>query len=528
MAALAWGAVLLFGLASAAAEGLKGQLVLTPGQEDFRLLVKFRADAGPDLDSHGRLHFLNSSRALGKAAASFVQARNYRRVVEFKDEELWGYRARFPAATFARKGFDLLDFAGLVEVQAPDLDKHGLLELGRRFEALDEVEYATLQPAQGLPPPVDLAPTTADYNARQGWLGPSPGSDCRYGWTKDALGQGITVRDIEDSWGKLGKDSTHEDFDGADVSYGSPAFNSTYDDHGMAIFGMILGQHNGYGIQGCAPKAAARGYSFQRSTGRQDRPGTLARMVADSKPGDIILLEMQAGGLAGEEGVPADIDVAIWDLTKQATAAGVVVLGTAGNGGGNLDGTAYTAYRGRGDNGVIMVGAGSSNASHTRMSFSSYGRCCVHVQGWGQNVVTTGYGDLANLSSDNRQKYTSGFNGTSSAGGHLAGITALVQSYAVKKLGKPLTSLEMRALFLATGLRQGTDSLTGPIGPLPNVRAALDSLDKLAPVSAVASPHATSSRSLRREKRQASALRPHRPTEEFYDLSGKRLLPGAK
>jgi hypothetical protein len=102
------------------------------------------------------------------------------------------------------------------------------------------------------------------------------------------------------------------------------------------------------------------------------------------------------------------------------------------------------------------------------------------VQGWGEKVTTTGYGTLANLSQDGRQKYASAFNGTSSGGGHVGGIVAAVQSYAMRRLGKPLTSRQMRGLLIATGHRQGADSLTGHIGPLPDIRAALDSLDRMA------------------------------------------------
>lgn len=484
---------LFLGLAAAggSAQNLKGQLYLPTGAGGYRLLVKFRPETGPDLDEAGSLRLRFQPRALSKNSAGIAaRGLRFRRGLDLAPAEL----ARIRAGDFGRvpragERFDIVRMAGLMEVEATGAGADALLALGRQLEALDEVEYCSLQPAAGLPPPVDLAPPTPDYASRQGWLGPDPGSDCRYGWTMDADGRGVTLRDIEDSWGDLTQGSTHEDFDGADVAYALPAFNSTYDDHGMAIFGMIVGQHNGYGIDGCAPKTALRAYSFQRSTGRQDRPGTLARMAADSKPGDVILLEMQAGGLQGEAGVPADVDAAIWDLVKQATDAGIVVVGTAGNGGGNLDGTAYAAYRARGDNGSIMEGAGSASAAHTRMSFSSYGRCCVHVQGWGEKVATTGYGTLANLSQDGRQKYASAFNGTSSGGGHVGGIVAAVQSYATRRLGKPLTSRQMRGLLIATGHRQGADSLTGHVGPLPDIHAALDSVARMPAATGRAGAH---------------------------------------
>jgi hypothetical protein len=286
------------------------------------------------------------------------------------------------------------------------------------------------------------------------------------------MGQGVTVRDIEDSWGNL----DHEDFSPAppDLAYVLPRYSDTYADHGKAIFGMIFAQHNGYGVDGGAPGAGGRCYSFQISATAQNRPAAMTRMVADSRRGNVILLEMQASGPDGNL-CPADIDQVIWDLTKNATDSGVIVVGTAGNGGANMDAAAYAAYRARGDNGVIMEGAGSANTSHTRLSFSSYGTP-VHVQGWGQNVVTTGYGTLANLSGDGRQSYSNSFSGTSSGGGMMAGIVAVLQSYSLQRLGRPLAPREMRTILITTGIPQGG---TEHIGPLPNLRAAVHWVDSL-------------------------------------------------
>ena len=64
------------------------------------------------------------------------------------------------------------------------------------------------------------------------------------------------------------------------------------------------------------------------------------------------------------------------------------------------------------DSGAIIVGAGHAE-TRERLSFSSYGQR-VDLQGWGHRVTTTGYGGLFDPS-DIRQRYTSSFNGTSSA-----------------------------------------------------------------------------------------------------------------
>jgi hypothetical protein len=338
-----------------------------------------------------------------------------------------------------------------------------LLDLGRELEARADVEYCVLEPAAPPAPPLDLAPPTPDLVSRQGWLGPDPGIDCRYAWSIGMKGKGVRVSDIEHSWG----DMDHEDFvDNPDLKYGLPKTTDEYRDHGMAIWGTLFAQHNGYGVDGCVPEASGRGYSVEHG-----RPNALIRASADSKAGDVILLEMQEGGPDGKL-APADVNAAIWDATRAATQAGRIVVGTGGNGGADLDSPPYAAYRARGDNGVIMAGAGSADARHVHLSFSAYG-AMVHVQGWGQNVATTGYGHFARYGNDHRQTYTTGFSGTSSAGGIVAAAVASVQSYALATLMRPLTPKEMRDLVVQTGTPQGPGNR---VGPLPNIRAAITRL----------------------------------------------------
>ena len=101
----------------------------------------------------------------------------------------------------------------------------------------------------------------------------------------------------------------------------------------------------------------------------------------------------------------------------------------------------------------------------------------MNVQGWGESVVTTGGGDLAQPGGDVNQSYTSFFNGTSSASPIVAASVAAVQSYAVSSLGRRLTPLEMRNLLIQTGTPQGAGV---HIGPLPNVAAAIQQLNTTA------------------------------------------------
>ena len=62
------------------------------------------------------------------------------------------------------------------------------------------------------------------------------------------------------------------------------------------------------------------------------------------------------------------------------------------HGGVDLDLPVYKSYRQRHDNNSIRVGAGSPYTLN-RLPFSTHGSP-IHVQAWGEDVATAGYGDL--------------------------------------------------------------------------------------------------------------------------------------
>lgn len=155
----------------------------------------------------------------------------------------------------------------------------------------------------------------------------------------------------------------------------------------------------------------------------------------------------------------------------------------AGNGGMDLDdpifeGQFNPATR---DSGAIMVGAGGSGfnptgpASRVPLSFTDFGMR-VNVQGWGQNIVTTGgrgnlFRPMSPHDGDVRQWYTNTFGGTSGASAIVAGVCASLQGVH-DIVGLPrLTSTEMRNLLVTTGTPQAPN--TRHIGPLPNIHAAI-------------------------------------------------------
>ena len=87
----------------------------------------------------------------------------------------------------------------------------------------------------------------------------------------------------------------------------------------------------------------------------------------------------------------------VYAAIDNAVSNGIHVVEAGGNGNVNTDN--LTWY---GDSGAIIVGAGGvypggtwSEGNLERLSFSSYGSR-FDLQGWGEDVVTTGYGDLYN------------------------------------------------------------------------------------------------------------------------------------
>ncbi|MGX7668173.1 S8/S53 family peptidase [Flavobacterium pedocola] len=128
---------------------------------------------------------------------------------------------------------------------------------------------------------------------------------------------------------------------------------------------------------------------------------------------------------------------------------------------------------GRGNSGAILVGGGRSNTTHNRISYSTYGSR-VDVQGWSENVYASGYGDVIQVGGDFNQGYTN-FSGTSSATPMVASCVIVLQSYYHSLTGNYMTPSAMRQLLISTGVSQGV-GVTGHIGPLPNMQAAIDQL----------------------------------------------------
>lgn len=353
-----------------------------------------------------------------------------------------------------------------------------LYELAERLEGFSFIRYAELNSLEPIQPPfIDIPPVTPNYSSFQTYIQSNPGVNMQYAWNLGIIGQGIRVRDIE-----YGMSVTHEELTSSKFS-NQLGINSAVDpswlDHGTATAGIVAADNGAYGITGMQHGISEFKVYPEYSTSGYNRLFAINSALNNSVAGDVVLYEMQTGGVnatqANPNYVPAEYVNSIWDVTKAATDAGIHIIAAAGNGNQNLDAPAYANYKNRGDSGALMVGAGSNTTTHSRLSFSTYGQR-VNVQGWGMNVLSTGYGDYAYLANDPNQTYTM-FSGTSSATPVVASCVIALLSRA-KQSNVTLTPVQVRQILVATGIAQGGDT-TKPIGPLPNMMSALNHLDNL-------------------------------------------------
>lgn len=366
----------------------------------------------------------------------------------------------------------ILKLRTIFKVIIPNPTNERLYELATQLELIDEVEYSSLVSLQPVSPPFDIMPMTPNFEGNQSYLGANPGINMNYAWNLNMNGSGIKVRDVE-----YGFNKNHEELHqintflatGMTVNAGASV---DYTEHGTATFGTVMAHRGSYGVSGLAYGATEMILFPEWQVSGYNRIFAISQSIANSTIGDLIIYEMQGVG-QNNQYVPAEINSVIWDLTAAASNSGIVIVAAAGNGNQNLNSTFYQTYINLGNSGAIIVGAGTANLLHNRISYSTYGTR-VDVQGWGENVLTSGYGDAYIIGSDFNQYYTN-FAGTSSATAMVAGCVAVLQSYHFSLTGSYLTGPQMRTILKDTGIPQG-NAASGNIGPLPNMQAAMQAI----------------------------------------------------
>jgi hypothetical protein len=356
--------------------------------------------------------------------------------------------------------------------------------LANQLNLLPEVEIAYAEPRPLIA--VDIAPPTPDYDGDQLYLRPAPeGIDADYARTlTGGDGAGVRIIDVEGNW-----KFDHEDLETAvgGLIAGDLIDDQNWRNHGTAAIGVLIGGDNGYGITGIIPAAEIG----MVSVGTLGTTEAILTAIDSMVAGEILLIELHAPG-PRHDFTPRDDQMgyvcmeywqATFDAMQLAWAKGIIVCEAAGNGFENLDDPIYenlfdTTYR---NSHAIMVGAGAPPSGNygidrSKMDFSNHGER-VNLQGYGQEVVTTGYGFLFSGGGDERQYYTGGFNGTSAATPIVAGAVASLQGiYQDRYSGALLDADRVRDVLIATGSPQMPTGWLH-IGPRPNLRDAEANLE---------------------------------------------------
>jgi hypothetical protein len=392
-----------------------------------------------------------------------------------------------PAVAATELGQPVPDLGAWAHVTLPaDADIEVVLA---ELEALDEVVYAYPAP-EPVPPPQAFETDTPDFTHLQGYFGPAPtGIDADLTRQDPRLrGAGITIANLEYDWNEHHEDLRieHEtDLGGGEFL----RFTGFGPDHGTAVFGQLVARDNDFGVTGGVPDAQMYGISPTRAPNNSWQPGPALAYLASLgvlEAGDVVLLEQQtASPLGGTRYAPLEWVPSVYEANVVLASQGVNVVSTGGNGNTATDDPMYTRDgqpwfdREVRDSGAIYVGAGSST-TRERLNFSNYGPR-FDLQAWGQNITTTGYCTLYCIPDDPDVRYTNSFSGTSGAGPIVTAAVVAVQSYLRATDQDPMTAPEVAELLIETGTPQGPTTAAQHIGPLPDLRAALVSIEVDAP-----------------------------------------------
>jgi len=436
--------------------------------------VRLRSGILVDLSESGALEGLNDVLAL-------TEGYEWERISNLPEEEI----DRIESEGENLSGGDIYNLNNAYRLRfSGDIDIRTLAET---LENLPGVLSAIPVPLPQKPP---IPP---DFQSGQQYLKAASftptGIDAYYAWTQgggNALG--VTVCDLEYSWNYNHNDITKAL--GSQInSYVQDPFSNN--DHGTAVIGEMVSDNNGWGTTGICFGANLKtcGTYYGNPSPQWNVAGALLVAISNLSAGDVILIEQQWEYVSGSNNfVPiewwgshspaAQQYNTVYAAIQNAVANGIHVVeagGNAVNGAGGVNMDLMSWY---GDCGSIIVGAGGAWPGGTwpggdlqRLSFSNYGsRFTSH--GWGEDVVTTGYGSLYNSEGVNYY-YTSGFSGTSSASPMVAGAAADCVGYWMAN-GNPANTLSpsmLRAALSNTGTLQVFPP-SGSIGSRPDLVGA--------------------------------------------------------
>ncbi len=378
-----------------------------------------------------------------------------------------------------RTGKDIYNLNNIYRLKIPE--GYDVWKLAEQLEALPGI-YS----ARPVPRPVAL-PTPGNYQNQQGYLNPAAnnpsGVDAIYSWTRNGgTGTGVTICDIEYSWNYNHADITKALGSQINPNTITDPFNDN--NHGTAVLGEMFADNNGWGTTGICYGSGLKTCGTYWN-GNWNPSGAIAYAISSLAAGDIILMEQQWDYTGNGGYVPIEwysntapggqTNNPVYAAIVNAVANGISVVEAGGNGNYNTGTLAWMP-----NSGAIIVGAGGGFTTDNLKRIvpgtwgSSYGPR-YDLQGWGENVFTTGYGTYYNSQGPNYY-YRADFNGTSSASPVVAGALACVEGYYFANVSTTIpTPAYWRNLLVANGTAQVTPP-TGNIGPRPDIKATILSL----------------------------------------------------
>jgi serine protease len=435
--------------------------------------VRLRCGELVDLSDTGALDGLEE-------VLDIVESYHWERISDVSEEEIDEIERRGELLT----GTDVYNLNNIFRLRFQgEID---IWEFAELLEALPGIVRAMPVP---LPQPLAQPP---DYQSSQGYLKAASftptGIDAIYAWTQPGGdGQGVTVCDLEYSW-----NYSHADILKAAGSQINSFVADPFSDnnHGTAVIGEMVSDYNGWGTTGICHGAALKtcGTYYGNPAPQWNVGGAITVAISQLSAGDIIILEQQWEYVSGSfDYVPIEWwgsyspspqgFNAVYAAIQNAVANGIHVVEAGGNavnaGGRDMDLMSWF-----GDSGAIIIGGGGvypggswPGGDLQRLFYSNYGTR-YNSQGWGEDVVTTGYGTLYNAMGAN-YFYEGAFSGTSSASPIVAGAAADCVGYWIAN-GNPagtLTPALLRTALSNTGTPQIYPP-AGSIGSRPNLSGA--------------------------------------------------------
>jgi hypothetical protein len=384
-------------------------------------------------------------------------------------------------------GLQLADLNNYYKFIIPgNTDKRLAEEIIDSLNALDIVEIAYAEPIPEPAQCTDIPPTTPYWEAYQDYLDPAPsGIDAYYAWSYHPDAHGVNSYwfiDVEWDW-----QTEHEDLNAPEILNPPGLGDIGYRNHGTAVLGEVVGCDNGFGITGIANGVTARMVNWS-NTGDTWPIAAAAYNLAASYlyPGEVFLIEQHAlGPSSGEtcecncsqfEYIPMEYWDANFDAIFNATTAGINVVEAGGNGSMNLDNPIYgnkfnRYYR---DSRAVLVGAGDP-VNHSPECWTNYGSR-IDVQGYGEGIYTTGYGNLFDGGGDESQYYTYSFSGTSGASPINTGAVIILENIANQKYNVDIDPLDIRDVLSTYGTPQGPP-YDKHIGVLPDLVQCINAIE---------------------------------------------------